>query len=293
MQGTLYGKTRHLLKWAYGRARRLTDGSVCDLSGTPDYHPMDAIYESRGQPVLLRASMARFLHYTWLAYPAGQDSESPFIRTLVEYARGQQNEYIGSTLEAYYRHFQPASAAALMGLENPSCPRLAQVEPAGAVIPWQSDTPEQGVAYTQKRIRDENHENGGSFGYQDGESSYGPVSIRKGKLEFSRLTSIFDNIKSYGYCHDSHGQNNIMVTCLYSDVVQDWRLIIRAGQHRFAALAALGYPDVVVQLQSEGLGGVVQRQDVAHWPAVRQGYLTQTEALNLFDRIFAGKQPRG
>ena len=117
------------------------------------------------------------------------------------------------------------------------------------------------------------------------------MSEKKIELELHRLKSISHLIKKNDYQYDLSGNMNINATCLWSDVHNDWRFLIQGGEHRIAALVALGYTSAIVQTTRHGLTGIVQRSHAAYWPAVRQGYFTEEEAIKLFDRIFDGRQP--
>lgn len=263
-----------------------------DLSDVAGMDPVAAIYEGAGRTVLLKIPLARCLHFPWLAFPCNLDSASPYIRTLIEYGEERCESYSNSPLEAFYRNFQPSSAAELMGLERPSCSQLSEVSPAGAPSLWRPDRPEQNVAFRQSDIAADNREHGARFGSPEGDPFYGPVSPRKGNLEFRRLTAVYSSIRRRGLRVDPNGFDNIRMVCLLSERLNEWKcLVASAGQHRLAALAALGHDDAVVQLVPEGLGGVVRRGDVKSWPSVRRGYMSEAEALKIFDRMFEGQQP--
>jgi hypothetical protein len=179
-----------------------------------------------------------------------------------------------------------------MGIKESSCPKLGEVPPAGAPLFWRTDEPDQNITLRERDIADENREHRARFGRADGDSFYGPVSVRKGKLEFGRLIKTFDSIKNNGFIVDSHGLNNIRAIGLFSEMLNEWKYLLVSGQHRIAALAALGHADAVVQVAPEGLGGVVRREDAKYWPTVQHGYLSESEAISIFNRIFEGKQPQ-
>jgi hypothetical protein len=40
-----------------------------------------------------------------------------------------------------------------------------------------------------------------------------------------------------------------------------------------------------------GTGGIVRGEDVRHWPMVRSGILSSTEAFGIFERLFRGIPP--
>ena len=71
-------------------------------------------------------------------------------------------------------------------------------------------------------------------------------------------------------------------------------LMIANGQHRLAALTALGNSNcpIIVGVQHDRSPFVVRRGDIDRWPLVRLGVFSRLQALAVFDRIFEGRQPR-
>jgi hypothetical protein len=58
------------------------------------------------------------------------------------------------------------------------------------------------------------------------------------------------------------------------------------GNHRVAALAALGYEEAVLQVRTKY---VVRRSEAKWWPMVRLDWFSEQEAIAVFDRIFCGE----
>lgn len=254
--------------------------------------PVSAVYQAWGKKVLLRVPLARCVHFGWLSFGCGQNSASPFVRTLVEYESGQCVSYKGSALEAFYERFRPRSASDLMGLPVPNNAVLAELPPIAAPILWRPEHPSQKVEDRRKVLRADNGEHGGDMGAEEGDPFYGPVSEKKGEFEFRRLVKVYESIKKNRFIVDPYGYNNIKVVCLVSGDGRGWRCAIASGgQHRIAALAALGRKKITVQLDREGLAGLVHECDVAAWPVVVNGYVSQDEALSIFRRIFNCQQP--
>ena len=285
--------TKRLLRAAGVHVQRAGTVRPLNLTGTRDFDPLTSVYASGGHTILAKVPLARCRHFNWLAFPCTSESDSPFIRTLIEYQKGSCRSYSGSHLEDFYGSFKPRSAAELMGVEGIVCKNLVSAPPAGAPLFWRPESIDQNIAMWERIIAKDNNEQGARFGLAEGNSFYGPVSVRKGQLEFDRLIGIYENIKRLGYRVDYHGFNNIDAVCLISDKRNDWKcLLASSGQHRVAALVALGHEDIVIQINSaEGTGGLVRRADARHWPTVRAGYLTEAEAVGIFDRMFEGVHP--
>ncbi len=58
-------------------------------------------------------------------------------------------------------------------------------------------------------------------------------------------------------------------------------------------LAALGWRKIPVTIRPVSYvpGGVVNCNKVFEWPGVRAGVFSEEQALNVFDRVFEGRQP--
>src|SRR5699024_9180882 len=118
-----------------------------------------------------------------------------------------------------------------------------------------------------------------SLSHNDGDPFFGPVSNTKGRLEFNRLVRVFNSIKREGQRVDKQGIENIQAICLYDARFKLARYFIVAGQHRVAALSALGYEEIVIQLALGNGAVIVRRDEAAYWPTVQAGFYSQEEAL--------------
>lgn len=67
----------------------------------------------------------------------------------------------------------------------------------------------------------------------------------------------------------------------------EYRVMISRGQHRIAALAAMGAKTAPVRL----LPKIIARSEASLWPNVDRGFYTVEQAMAVFDRIFEGRQP--
>jgi hypothetical protein len=268
--------------------------NTVDLTDLPDIHPVSLVCENFGQRTLIRVPLNKCHHFEWSSFPCRRDSLSPFIRTIMAYEEGKCSTYQGSALEAFYQAFQPNSAAEVLGLEDLACPVLHSTPPAGTPILWRPGHPEQNVQKRVYLLTKENQLHGRQLKRPMGDKFFGPVSKQKGELEFKRLINVYEQIKRGGFKVFEERQDNIEVSFMLSSHDEDWQCRICAGQHRIAALSALGYDSAIVQIrEEESLGGVIHHKDARFWPTVRHGYLTQEEATIVFDRMFQGKhQPQ-
>jgi hypothetical protein len=118
-------------------------------------------------------------------------------------------------------------------------------------------------------------------GIEEGYKYFGPVSPRKGQIEYGRLCNVFESIKSNGFKRSPGWDGDIGGFLLRRG--DDYRFVISFGHHRLAAVAALGYETVPVKIIHPV---VVDRRDAPHWPQVKHGVWTQAEALRYFDHLF-------
>jgi hypothetical protein len=258
-----------------------------------DIDPISAFYKVGGHSFFARIPLADCNHLSLLAFKCERASQSPYVRTLVEYANGSCTTYAGSWLEAVHQRFQPRSAAEFMGIEHPSHPELETAPPRGALKPWDQHPPRVRAAIQFAMLAQENRENGTKLGMDAGDKAFGPTSREKGELEFRRLVNVYNSIKKTGPRKNPDGIHNIGALVLVSGGDQKPRFTCEGGNHRMAALAALGHRYVDVQIRTDIFGGIIRRADVDYWATVRAGYLTREEALALFDRLFDSKPPIG
>ena len=98
----------------------------------------------------------------------------------------------------------------------------------------------------------------------------------------------FASIQTHGFRIDPRGFENITTIVLTHG--SNWKFMIAgSGQHRVAALAALGHEHIPVQLQTSGtVGGVVRFEDVRYWPLVKKALLTEAQARLIIGRVIGG-----
>lgn len=246
--------------------------------------PLTALNAGQGRDVLLTIPLAvcRFQRmHGAIAYKTGQ---SPLIKVVQDYLAGRCTAYAGSVLESFYADFQPRAPAEYLRLHDVTSHWLKTMPPYAAFFPWEDTSPDRRIA-SKKRIEyKQGHEHGGRLDLSNGYKHFGPTCREKGELEFRRLIAVAESIRQQGFRVDPHSEKNLGVRLLIWN--EDHRFLQDgSGNHRMAALAALGYERAVMQLRADF---VVRRSEVDWWPGVRQGWFTADEALQIFDRIFWG-----
>ena len=252
--------------------------------------PVEAISRIRsGERAAILARIDRCV--TFNGFSLAPNGWHPFVDALRETITTGQSDYLGSRLERFYATWQPANAQeALLGASSgPNW--LASYPPLLMHAPWLEATPDEQLASIRRIIELEN----ASFGLMDtkhdgGHGLLGPTSVAKGELEYRRLLNVFRSIESHGYDRN-HGDITGQVLVRNGD----YRFRIVHGQHRVAAVAALGYEHIALHPKR-----LVDRKYCQHWPQVYAGRWSADEAAAFFDHLFcfdslewAGRQSLG
>lgn len=201
----------------------------------------------------------------------------PFVQTVREHLITGQDGYAGSILERYYQGWQPSNALeALIGAT--AGPAELTRYPAHLMhAPWLRDGPEERLRSMERIMREEGREHGGvRLKASEGHGFQGPVSARKGELEYQRLRRVLKSIQSQGYDRQ-YGDVHVQVLRRGND----HRFRIVHGHHRVAVMSALGHEAFVAVPRF-----VVCREEVASWPWVQRGPWTVNSALRYFDHHF-------
>jgi hypothetical protein len=257
--------------------------------------PLEAFYEHGGEPCLVSIELrhCRWFGASGLSY--ARDGAHPYVQTLIAYARGGPTTFEGSSLEAFWNTWHPANLAEYLGLDPATSHPLLVTTPAiHGIVPWSPGTE---VAAMRERSWLERpdyralHEAGCPPA-----RSCGPKPTAFGVERFGRLVWVYERIVQEGYREAPaetlrYRDQHIVGACLVRD--GEVRLLVADGQHRAAALAALGGDRAPVLVHVQGARGptVVRRDDVEAWPLVRLGLFTTEDATRIFDRIFEGQMP--
>jgi hypothetical protein len=267
-----------------GLGRWKVDRNFIDLRAVTD-DPLEARYRAGEKPALVHVQLASVLNLGPLAFSVTAHSDDPYVRAARDHIDGCCDRYRGSRLEWFYARWRPQSAAAVLGLEEADAPRALLSAPAhAAVFPWDGYTPSEMDARKREGIERENRKHGAELSIADGFKWVGPLSARNGGLEYRRLRVIIDSVARHGYQEIiGSPRGRLMMRGA------EWRVLGTGGDHRRAVRVALGWSHVPMRL----VGAIVRREDVGSWPNVRNELFTQAQALNVFDRIFEGRQPAG
>jgi len=111
---------------------------------------------------------------------------------------------------------------------------------------------------------------------------FSPAGILRFRIEqeFAWLENSYYNMKKNGFRND-FSNDSCRLYCL-EDLSGTCRYIVENGNHRIAALAALG-----AQTVSAEIIRTIRASEVTRWPGVISGIFSREEALNIFNAYFS------
>lgn len=261
-----------------------------DYTDLIDIDPIALIYRSAGNPILINVPIEHCRLNIFLSLRCTAASPSPFVQTLSDYLSGRVRTYRTSALESFYRHYQPESARDFMGIPMSDNPSLTTLSPFAAIWPWSTEDPIVRQSGWRDWTTHENATYGSRLDWTDGNPYFGPVSLAKGEFEYQRSINVLKFMQCNRPQARNPNQDNISAFCLIRQLgtATQARYVINGGNHRVAALVALGRRFVPIQIGPARDPCVIHRQDADHWPAVTRGIITKQEAIAMFDRAFDG-----
>ena len=245
--------------------------------------PLEALaYEQGGRTAAYRCPIPATVMQNGLSY--SPNGWHPFVATLHEYAAGNVIAYENSVLRRFYATYQPSHAAqAIAGFDQMPSAYMDYPAHVYRLAPWQSRNAEeadQGVrAWTEREGREHgNSVQNWSFD-ADGYQYHGPVSTRKGELEYERLISIYERLRDEGYSR-SFG-HACFVVLRRGD---EYRFLQSGGgSHRTAAMSVLGHETIPARFRRPH---VVDVEMAAYWPQVQRKVWSREDAIAYFNHLF-------
>lgn len=243
--------------------------------------PLEALWwsQKRGKEVAFRCPLD--LNIMGNGFSCNPHGWHPFVEALREYAAGSATSYEGSILETFYQTHQPANAAeAIAGFDR--CPPVFESQPAHVyrLFPWRPKT----VGEIESQVRQWTNQENRIHGDEDvtldldGYPYHGPVSPKKGRLEYRRLLQIYDRLASQGYDR-SYGHARVVPLRRGTE----YRFFVSGGGlHRTAAMASLNYDTIPAVFEEP----VVELEMIEYWPQVRHGVWSRAAAEAYFNHLF-------
>lgn len=245
--------------------------------------PLEALcYRQGGKPAAFECPLSHTIKQNGFSY--SPDGWHPFVATLREYAAGKSRCYGDSILKRYYEAFQPANGAdAIVGFERAPEPFTEHPPHAYRATPWRSLTVDEVDRNVREWSKEDVEEHGNAKQNwsleTDGFLYHGPVSDRKGQLEYQRLVDVYESIRTSGYNRFA-GHAHILL--LRRD--ENIRFLNSGeGNHRTAAMAALGYKTIPAVFSRPHIVDVDMAE---YWPYVRRGVWTQEQSEAYLNHLF-------
>ncbi|SFR49115.1 hypothetical protein [Thiomicrospira sp. ALE5] len=173
--------------------------------------------------------------------------------------------------DSFYQSFCPVSLADMYGVSIEDNVLGADLKPYDE--PW-----------FLRESKIPSGENGLSA--KHGASFYGPVSPQKLELEYQRVTQTYESISMQGYLPHKFGH----IDGFFLQYQGQYKFYVNGAKHRAAALAALGYSHIPVMMR-DNMTRIVSDKDVAGWPLVAAGKISQDFALSVLKAYFEPSDP--
>lgn len=300
MKKTLKLTNKHFKKHVIGvielLARRVGMERVSDMPAV-DFTGLgmgaeSALTRAGGRKVLIEQPLELMRGIYPVCYRLDPKGGHPHVLEALFYIGSHENKATESPLDKYFNVIKAERAIDIIGVKaEKKDSRVTDYSAGEATLPWASELGEKPKkarkGWLSKDV--EEHLGSSSFLSSKVESHFfysGPVVSEFIEFEKTRIRKVVDSIKKYGYDPNlNKGTPQLRVTLLKSGGSEC--LVIDSGQHRAAALAALGYTNIPVVV----LPKIIRREDVHTWPAVVAGNMTEQEALQVFDRLIAGELP--
>lgn len=248
-----------------------------------EIHPLELIQQFSGNEtsILLSIPIEKCRTHLWQNL---NPEKNPFVKTLVEYKKGQIKNPENSALKKYYDSYQPKNAAEAMDM-----PDNIQLENAPAfayVLPWLYTDLEKNKKRRLNQHARFNRERGlEKLDISHSFTNFGPAADEKIAHEFKRLTLLYDHIATNGYKENPYNPEEVITgSFLIADNNEDWCFMIGGGKHRTYVHAALGEKFIPVMVNMN-LNLIKRMQDIPYWKPVKDKLYTIEEATHICNKI--------
>jgi len=212
--------------------------------------------------------------------PAGSviDGGWHYFRDALDHVlRTGDSDYANNPLRTYYQKMQPQNLAEYLSPWNPE--RLAELKnllpPPAIPSPWlDHPLPPTWMRFLMP-----------SESSPETSHASGPTSDEMGAKHLEALINVHQSIGTLGYLPDTFPDGYIRGYFLRNSA-GDIRFVVTGGQHRIAAIGALGTSKVRIRFQP-GHPRLVEEGDLPTWPGVRLGLFSEKQARQLFSNFFS------
>jgi hypothetical protein len=236
----------------------------------------EAIRSSKiGRPMAYNAQLAELR--TVNGFSLGGEGWHPFAALTKQLLASPNIGYNDSNLKAFYQCWTPKNShEALLGVNAPK--KLRQLPPFTLHHPMQDLSPEERSEFMLNNIEDENIWSGiQGVKANEGYGLQGPISERKGKIEFNRIRTTLNSILKYGYDRSQIEGDITAIAVLHN---HKFFFLVDHGQHRSGILSGMNYTKVPIYISAK-----YDTNDLAHWCQVYRGYWSREEVLSYLEHL--------
>jgi hypothetical protein len=194
------------------------------------------------------------------------------VETLNQYRNNKNIRYDETALAKYYEYYQPQNLLEALFGEDASDNDLLSLkkfrDPQNAPMPW---TP---MNLINKKFKN----NQGDYGPKDRFSNYGIQRME-------RLIKIHNNINENGFNEEEYSDVGDHIKGIMLKNSNEYRFLVVNGNHRIAALSALGYQKVMVR-SCKKFPAIIDVENIKNWPCVKKGIYSETTAEKIFMHYF-------
>lgn len=114
-----------------------------------------------------------------------------------------------------------------------------------------------------------------------------PIREKEAREQFARTIGAYKKMLSCGYLPEWYPDGYVAGNVLLKE--DDYRFIVRLGNHRLSALSILGLNKVEVKIlrERDPLGGIVRLSEIESWPQVKNGFFSRESAFYIFESFFS------
>ncbi|EGR0668465.1 hypothetical protein M2G36_19500 [Vibrio vulnificus] len=242
-------------------------------------HPKELLYKSTfKRKIVLEADM----NDGWALerFSLSEETLHPFVLALKAYERNKNKQDALNLMKKYYSQVQPKNLSEWFGIQGNI--NTNKTPPTIGIFPWDDLNVEQKAAHVREcAIHDSVTNSKKKIDLNHGWRNFGPVSEDLLQLEVERLIKVYESIKYHGYVRNFDDDGDIGAFVLING--DDWKWCVDwGGQHRIAALRALGYQKVKIKVWK-----IIYKDDYKFWPNVLNGFYSCTDANSIFENYFS------
>jgi len=235
-----------------------------------EIHPIEGVYRCKGNSFLLDVPIDEFMSSRLV---------DVWVNIVTKLDTGEKASTCKDILQEYFKEYQPKNVAEALGIRETNISPWLNSHPLKKIYPWGILRPEQAYIKRKKMMKRESREYNFELKSDDWKG-FGPVSDSLIDFEFSRLVKLYKSIKKEGF-NEKYGFIGGQIFAHN----ENYKVRIKGGWHRFSILKALNYDSISIKFNPIN-NIIIRREDVNHWPAVKEGYFTFEEALQIFDNKF-------